>query len=228
MFDKKRNTKNLRQRGRMQFFYHLPESKLPIRDVLNRHGQGIKTEPHIECSAENYWDRCCQTQSVAPLLDNNERYLFLVTNCQNPEFGKRYGSKLVVGYIDVQGSGVRRLWGGYFRYVFGETKLVGFNDAVLWTGSGKNALGYSHFARSQKIDQRRTRMILERLKDKDNILEACVAEIQKFDPEGKTCLKSHSRPCPLEDRCLRFHPSKDQRVRAGSSTKDSDCRPHCK
>jgi len=44
--------------GMVQYFYHLPSSKLPIRDVLNEQGKGHKTEPHIEIGAENFCAEC--------------------------------------------------------------------------------------------------------------------------------------------------------------------------
>lgn len=41
-------TKNLKDIGREQFFWHYPKSTLPIRNITK------KTEPHIEIGAENY------------------------------------------------------------------------------------------------------------------------------------------------------------------------------
>jgi hypothetical protein len=60
----------LEEKGRLQFFFHSPSSELPIRDILNEHGKGHKTEPHIEIGAENYINCCYQSNNIVHCLLN--------------------------------------------------------------------------------------------------------------------------------------------------------------
>src|SRR5271165_6278609 len=86
----------LRQLGRLHFFYHSKDSPLPVRDVLNRHRQGNKTEPYLEKRAENYCQPCIQN-NIRGFLKSKEKYLFLLTRHSGPgSDGKRY----VVGYLE--------------------------------------------------------------------------------------------------------------------------------
>lgn len=73
---------NLEEKGRLQYFFHSPSSKLPIRDVLNEQKRGYKTEPHIEIGAENYINRCYQSNNIMPFLKSKGKYLFLFTTCK--------------------------------------------------------------------------------------------------------------------------------------------------
>jgi hypothetical protein len=56
--------------GRFQFFYctrilaALPHPRVPTRDVTNTHGQGFKTEPHLEEKVENWCP--CRARFVTP------------------------------------------------------------------------------------------------------------------------------------------------------------------
>lgn len=47
--EKKFQLSDLRPEGRLQFFFHCPQSTFPIRDVVGK----CKKEPHIEKNAEN-------------------------------------------------------------------------------------------------------------------------------------------------------------------------------
>jgi len=97
-------SKNLREKGRLQYFYHSPSSELPVRDVLGEQkakgkSVGQKTEPHIEIGAENYINCCYQRKNIVPFLKSEEKYLFLFTTCKCQNLKVHYGEKFVVGYI---------------------------------------------------------------------------------------------------------------------------------
>jgi hypothetical protein len=89
---------NLKLEGRLQFFFHCPDSSLPIRDVRpvkNRR----KKEPHIEKNAENYCVKCYQNNIIG-FLRSREKYLFLFTQCvsREPALRKLHGKRFIVGY----------------------------------------------------------------------------------------------------------------------------------
>ena len=89
---------NLEEKGRLQYFFHSPSSKFPIRDVLDEQKRGDKTEPHIEIGAENYINRCYQSNNIMPFLKSKGKYLFLFTTCKAKDH-KYYNRKCIVGFI---------------------------------------------------------------------------------------------------------------------------------
>jgi len=185
---------NLEEKGRLQFFYHLPGSRLPVRDVMYKG----KTEPHIEIGAENYINCCYQPNNIVPFLKSKEKYLFLFTTCRNKEF---YGKKFIVGYIVkqefifVNHETVCGCEKPHFA-VRGETKIFGFEDAYPLDKLLKN----SNMVRLRKIDEHETRKILEHFRNKRNIMTECVEEIKQKDRENKTCRVI----CKFRDACLRY------------------------
>jgi hypothetical protein len=167
---------NLAETGRLQFFYHSPRSKYPVRDVTNEQGQGWKLEPHIEKNAENYYDECYQN-NIIPFLCSDEKYLFLFTNCKN---GNTYrGKQVIVGYI-VKENGFRRpnKDGGGFHYaVQGETKLFSFQDAFPLERLVQSKV------RMKKCSLEETKTILNHFKGKENVLTMCINEINRLERE---------------------------------------------
>ena len=92
---------NTRNKGMVQYFYHSPSSKFPIRDVLNEQRKGYKTEPHIEIGAENFCVECYQN-NIKKFVERKLNYLFLITTCKNKEVNRKYGkdtNQFIVGYI---------------------------------------------------------------------------------------------------------------------------------
>lgn len=82
----------LKEEGMLQYFYHSPSSKIPIRDVLGEnmidsHSVGRKTEPHLEIGAENYIRRCW-ARNISRFIEENKKYLFLLTVCKNKDPGQ--------------------------------------------------------------------------------------------------------------------------------------------
>ncbi|MGC9778585.1 MAG: hypothetical protein HZR80_05030 [Candidatus Heimdallarchaeota archaeon] len=206
------NIKNVKQedmkeKGRLQFFYHLPSSKLPIRDVLDEQRKGHKTEPHIEIGAENYWKKCYQ-RNVHSFAKKDEKYLFLFTNCKNKELSEWYNQKFIVGYIikekigeapKHQKSSCQKTKSETKTFIKGKTVLFNFQDALSF-----KKLGFSKFVRVKKINEETTKVILNHFKGKDEITEKCIEEIKEKDKENKTCYKRrYSFPCKYENECLR-------------------------
>lgn len=163
------NLYDLDELGRLHFFYHSPRSKLPVRDILNDQGQGYKTEPHIETKSENYCQECIQ-QNIRAFLRSPQKYLFLYTKCRG-EKSNHSGKLYVVGYIVKQRCELRH---GRFYAVSGETKLYSFDDAYPLKSDGNPR-------HVKKIcDRIKTGRILDHFEGRRNILNQCVAEVQKL------------------------------------------------
>ena len=203
------NQDQLKEKGRLQYFYHSPSSELPIRDVLNEQKQGHKTEPHIEIGAENYWYACYQSNNIIPFLKSDEKYLLLFTTCKNKTLTEFYGKKYIVGYIEKQTMGespkhqkssCQKTGVKSKRFVKGNTFLFNFSDSI-----SLNVLGFSKFTRVKKTNLAMTEKILDHFKGKENILKECVNEIKRLDSNNNTCFREkYGYPCQFEDECLRW------------------------
>ncbi len=189
--------KNLKEAGRLQYFFHSPSSELPIRDVLNEQNQAHKKEPHIEIGAENYWVACYQPNNIVPFIRSNEKYLFLMTTCRNKKLKPFYGKKFIVGYIVKKSSG-ENTKNVYF--VKGDTRLYSFKDALPIS-----KLGYSKFTRMKLVDEGDTQKILRHFNKRKNVLKKCIKEIKRLDKDNITCLRiKEGYKCPFKDECLRW------------------------
>lgn len=187
---------SLLEKSRLQYFYHSPSSKLPIRDVLGEQNMGEKKEPHIEIGAENYWVGCFQRHNIIPFVKNNEKYLFLMTTCRRKELKEFYGKKYIVGYITKEIVGKHR--SNYF--IKGKTFLYSFKDSIPI-----KKLGYSKFTRVKLIDKKDANIILQHFKNKKSILKDCINEIKRLDKDNITCLRKQGFKCPFYRECLRWN-----------------------
>lgn len=192
---------DLEEKGRLQYFFHSPSSKLPIRDVLNEQKRGYKTEPHIEIGAENYINRCYQSNNILPFLKSKGKYLFLFTTCKAKDH-KYYNRKCVVGfiskkkYLDI----LKKRSNKSHYAVLGDTRIYSFNDSLP-----VNYLGYKEGIRVKKVDENETGIILTHFKSKMNILNNCIKEIKRLDKNNYTCKKdSENFECKLINQCLRW------------------------
>lgn len=161
---------SLKPEGRLQFFFHCPQSPLPIRDVVGMR----KSEPHIEKNAENYCVECYQNNIVG-FLRSREKYLFLFTKCAARELALRnYRHKrFIVGYI------TKERWlsrDGHYA-VQGFTKLVPLEAAFPLATFGPRARHW----RVKKLDQHQTLLVLEHLAGAKNIRSKCIREIQRLE-----------------------------------------------
>jgi hypothetical protein len=147
--------------GMVQYFYHSPASKLPIRDVLNQHGMGNKHEPHIEAGAENLLDRCYQ-RNIASFAASSMEYLFLLTRCSNSHLRNHYDNQYIVGYIQKKETGKvdDRV------YVRGDTKLYSFDDAVSVTDVFESSFNRVKLMIKPYVDAQKTEQILNLFSDK--------------------------------------------------------------
>jgi hypothetical protein len=122
------NLVDLKEKGRLHFFYHSPLCSLPIRDVTDEQGAGCKTEPYLERQAENYLNPCNQ-KNIQGFLKSDERYLLLFTKCKKRDdihFNRMY----VVGYLTKD----RWLRRRGFYAVMGKTRMFSFEDAFALSG----------------------------------------------------------------------------------------------
>jgi len=159
---KKFDFTDLAEKGRLQYFYHSPQSLYPIRDILKH-----KTEPNIENDAENFDSKCLQKTNIIPFLKSNEKYLFLFTTCKNTELGKNYNKKkFIIGYIIKERFKNRYDENGNIFYaVQGKTKIFSFEDSFelkkdmkdIYNKKGENNARYFH----RSLDEKRTKQILE-------------------------------------------------------------------
>jgi len=206
---------NLVETGMIQYFYHSPSSKLPIRDVLNELKQGHKTEPHIEIGAENFLNPCYQP-NIKKFAHSKDKYLFLITTCRNKEinevFGKNKTNQFIVGYIIKN----RILKIDEKRYcIKGQTFIYSFHDSI----SVKDLFG-KNFAQSENkgknlslmrdvfIDNQKTSDILIHFKNRTNILKKCIKGIIELDQRNpndkKTCRVLRGLECDFKEECMRW------------------------
>ena len=196
---------SLNDTGRLQFFFHSPSSKLPIRDILNEQKQGHKTEPHIEIGAENYINCCYQGNNIKPFSNNNEKYLFLFTNCKSKQLNEYYGKRYIVGYIEKE---FRVECSGHCA-VKGCVNIFSFEDSYPLSHldlPGENKATHIRVKRIYKDD---AQSILETFKGKRNIIKECIEEIKRLDElnriEDKTCKVLKGEKCRFQTECLRWN-----------------------
>ena len=176
---------DLGEKGQVQFFFHAPESELPVRDIV---GRG-KTEPHIEEQAENYYNECYQPNIRGFLKNDSRRYLFLFTKCENSSLEEFYDTRYIVGYIEKE----RKLDMGDHLAAQGQTRLVRFEDAIPLS----EVVDSPRYIRMKKFDEETTQQLVERLNDNENVLDECLGEVERlknFDspsdvppPSGSGC-----------------------------------------
>jgi len=120
---------DLKEKGRLHFFYHSPLSSLPIRDVTDEQGAGCKTEPYLERQAENYLNPCNQ-RNILGFLESDEKYLLLFTKCKKRDDESHFNRMYVVGYLLKERWLDRR---GFYA-AMGRTKMFSFDDAFELRG----------------------------------------------------------------------------------------------
>jgi hypothetical protein len=184
----------------VQFFYHLPSSKLPIRDVLGEQHAGHKTEPHIEIGAENFCVECYQ-KNIKKFVEKKLNYLFLITTCKNKEVNRKYGKgtkQFIVGYIikdEVLDIDSRVC-------VKGPTHIYSFEDSILVRDLFRFNFDRSKLLKNPFVDKFQTRKILEHFRTRENILNECIKEIRGKDKSNVTC--KYGAQCKFRRKCLRF------------------------
>jgi len=170
------NLVDLREKGRLHFFYHSPLCSLPIRDVTDEQGAGCKTEPYLERHAENYLNPCNQ-KNILGFLKSDERYLFLFTKCKkrgDPHFDRMY----VVGYLQKD----RWLRRRGFYAVMGKTKMFSFDDAFEVRGltPAQNA---RHVPKKLSVAQ--TARILDSFEGKSNIVGEWLRRVSALEKSSR-------------------------------------------
>jgi hypothetical protein len=161
----------IRDTGRLQFFFHSPDSDLPVRDVRGTQGRGFKTEPYIEKSAENYCCKCLPL-NINGFHDRGEQYLFLFTTCRTGDAG-HIGKRYVVGYIKRAKFG-RNRDGGWA--VIGPIKLYAFQDAYRL-----RLINAEQPRRVRKmLNRREVKRLRGHFSRKRSILERCRDEVRRL------------------------------------------------
>ena len=166
----------LEEKGRLQFFFHSPESELPIRDVTNEQGKGQKTEPYLEAQAENFCSECYQKNNILPFLKSRERYLFLQTTCRNPSM-EASGKRFVVGYLEKE----LALDMGSHIAVKGPISLYSFDDGYPGSELDCN----TDFPRQYKLNTGETRRVLNHFEEAgaEDIFEECLEATIELENE---------------------------------------------
>jgi len=162
------NSDDLGHAGQVQFFYHAPESKLPVRDIV---GRG-KTEPHIEEQAENYCNECYQPNIRGFLKNSNRRYLFLFTKCENRDLEEFYDTRYIVGYIEKK----QKLDMGDHWAAQGPTHLVQFEDAIPLSEVSDSP----RYIRMKKFGEDTAQQLVNQLDEQKNVLDECLDEVERL------------------------------------------------
>jgi len=91
--------KPTQQVGKLCYHYCSKHSSLPIRDILNGHGQGCKVEPNYETATYNWCAKCNGRSVQAAVKDGLSHILFITryTGQDNAYFGRYF----VVGYYEI-------------------------------------------------------------------------------------------------------------------------------
>ncbi len=186
-------------KGRLQLYYHSKLSRLPVRDVTNSQGEGPKTEPHLEIGAENYICSCMQP-NIRGFCKSDEKYLFLFTNCKNRECKDQegnslYNRRLIVGYIRKE----RYDEFNNFYVVYGTPYIVSFEYSV----DNVKDLGFARTVRAKKLTVEQIKFTLEKIHQGPNIIDDIIKEINRLDPNNKTCLITKKGFCVFQDICRR-------------------------
>jgi len=187
---------DLTETGRLQFFYHSPSSTLPVRDLRGEQGQGKKSEPHIEKSAENYC-ACCHQPNILGFLKSREKYLFLFTTCKakDQSMGCFRGRRFVVGYMVKE----KALWRGKQWAVKGATRLYSFADALPLSEVVKG--GTSTHLRLKKLGETETKELLCHFKGRRSRLKACIAEVKRLGAKPRTRGSSCDEAVSCKSHC---------------------------
>lgn len=168
--------RSLEETGRLQFFYHSPDSSLPVRDVLNKQGQGYKTEPHLEKSAENYCVPCLQS-NIRGFVKSDEKYLFLFTRRSDPGYNN---NRYIVGYLKREKCLRRSYRNKAHLAVQGPILLFSFAHAFpLRDLRGVSESAAAHL-RFKKLDKEQTRELLTHFKKGKNIFPECLREVHRL------------------------------------------------
>lgn len=187
----------LNDTGMVQFFYHSPSSKLPIRDVLGEQGGGSITEPHIECGAHNYWHSYCQDR-VRSFAGSDKKYLFLMTTCNSRELARHYKKRSIVGYIEKTDTGknLQNVNGMNVQFVKGKAHLYSFDDAFPFPIN----------IPTKNMSREETGTILYHFNKCDDILNDCIQEIIRLDKDNLTCMRvGKGKTCMFRDECRRWN-----------------------
>ena len=187
---------NLEEKGILQYFWHSPSSKLPVRDILGENKRGRKPEPHIEIGAENFIAECYQS-NIRKFCMRDEKYLFLVTTCRNRELKRHLKEQHIVGYIVKEKVFIVD---GHVC-VKGPTKLVPFSEDLRMTKFFGKRFSRKDFIRNPWVNKEETQNIKKILDSFPNILKECIREIIRLDEKGYTCRKE---TCMFEAECKRF------------------------
>src|SRR4030042_6284635 len=85
--------------GKLCYQYCSEQSVLPIRDLLNDHNQGFKTEPNYETASYNWCANCNQPSVQATVKEGLSHILFITKYTgQKREYLGRY---FIVGYYEI-------------------------------------------------------------------------------------------------------------------------------
>jgi hypothetical protein len=85
--------------GKLCYHYCSKQSYLPIRDVLNDHGEGFKVEPNYETASYNWYASCNCPSVHAAVTDGLSHILFITkyTGTNNDYTGRYF----IVGFFEV-------------------------------------------------------------------------------------------------------------------------------
>ncbi len=172
--------------------------------MIDSHSVGRKTEPHLEIGAENYIRRCW-ARNISRFIEENKKYLFLLTVCKNKDPGANYfGKPFIVGFIEKQTVGQFDANDENRKFVKGATKLFEFKDSVSYSSLFREDYrGRSSILHNLWVDEEKTGKIINHFKSKEEIKpKEYIAEINRLDINEVTC--KFKKECFYRNECLRF------------------------
>ncbi|MBR9703326.1 hypothetical protein GOV10_04775 [Candidatus Woesearchaeota archaeon] len=183
--------------GFLKYFFHSPDTNLPIPDVQNMLGYNNKSEYHLigqGLAAEN-WVKTCQQHTIK-LAKEGDVLFWLTKNRHRPS--PQFNDQYIIGYLSVEQIILRSNTEKSWTSVLGQGNLFSFTDAI----SIKDIYGYNlsrgHISKYKRLEGEQTAAFLEHFAQKENIYEKCLEAIVARADE-KTCFEG----CELKDVCTR-------------------------
>ena len=85
--------------GKLCFMYCSKKSALPVRDILNEHNKGFKSEPNYETATYNRYSSCNQRSVKAAINDRLSHILFITKYTGQKK--EHHGRYFIVGYFEI-------------------------------------------------------------------------------------------------------------------------------
>jgi hypothetical protein len=178
--------------GKLCYHYCSKQSHLPIRDVLNDHGEGPKKEPNYETATYNWCARCNRRSVHAAIRHGLSHILFITKYTGVETIGECHKGCFIVGYYKIgQFTKVPdEKYGWRYAIKASDMRFVPIKHAYRWTVRN---LRYA----TQRVQGRFLDKILVQLKKHDVAKKYC-REVKRLN--RLKCQKGKREPMPFLSR----------------------------